>query len=407
MEKTYKLSSNITNEITTLINDFYVKIDAVAGKLVFLEIIEGISCSQDQFLNEFMIVHQELHNGSINKIRHFILMKAGKINKDLKNKIPLLDIINTFPTDVEQDYWNLIHYLYILLESSLSDKQDEIVNTLVQEIDKRATKHMEMEIACQAKIEHDKQIAEQRIVRQKDTEIPDISEMMKHMDNNPEIMEMFSQMSGADMSSDSINKALKQAMTDNPEMTNMFTSVMSTMKNAESMENIDIMGMVHQFMPSLDMTCHTNIVLINKLYKDIVFIFSTDDDANSTIKDRVSAKITIYNDLIANNKITPSELASCMMRISTNEEMKDYITNMEKAEVSMDIIISLVLEFVPKEMVEKFGDIEAIKEMVSGLGIGDISKIIEMFSGASAPVEEEPLTEAQELELEKFYDQNF
>jgi len=147
--------------------------------------------------------------------------------------------------------------------------------------------------------------------------------------------------------------------------------------------------------------------LVNKIYKDIVFIFSTDDDANSTVKDRVTSKIAIYQDLITNGRVTPSEMAACLMRISTNEAMKQYITDMEKAEVSMDLVIEFAIQFLPTEITSKFGDIETIKKLMAEIGTGDISKIIAMFSGAAPTVEEVALTEEQEQELEKYYDEHF
>jgi len=409
MEKTYTLTKTITEEINTLINEFYVEIDKDAGKLVFLEIIDGLTTMRQNFLKEFMATHQELRNGSTNKIRHFILMKSTKISKNLENKLPLLDIINTFPTEIEHNYWNMVHLLYIMLESATEDKKDEIINTLGVEIHKRAEQREHEENDRVAKIEHDKQVAEQRLINRehREAELPDMSEMMKHMDNNPEIMEMLAQMTGTDMTSNTINDTLKRAMGDNPEMTSMFTNALSQMKDTNSVENLDIMGMITQFMPDLDMSCETNVVLVNKIYKDIVFIFSTDDDANSTVKDRVTSKIAIYQDLITNGRVTPSEMAACLMRISTNEAMKQYITDMEKAEVSMDLVIEFAIQFLPTEITSKFGDIETIKKLMAEIGTGDISKIIAMFSGAAPTVEEVALTEEQEQELEKYYDEHF
>lgn len=410
MEKTYNMTENVMLEINTLIDEFYEEIDNTAGKLIFLEIIDKVSCDKKDFLSQFINVHQELRTGSINKIRHFILMKRAKLNKDIRNKIPLLDIIDTFPAELQENYWNMIHLIYIILESLCTDTKEEIINTLKVEIEKRAHIKVTDENTRLEKIEHEKNIAKARLSNEakRESKMPDLSEMMKHMDDNPEIMDMFAQMTGTQMTTSNMSDILKKALGDNPEMATMLTTAIATMKDPNAMENLDVMSMIGQFMPDLDMSCNTNIVLVNKIYKDIVFIFSTDDDKNTTIKERVSTKVVIYRDLISSEKISVSEMAACLMRIITNEEMKEYIINMEKTEVSIDIIISLAFEFLPKDMIEKFGSMDVIKNMLGDMGSDDIGKMMDMFGNSAPPVvENEQLTEAQELELEKYYDEHY
>jgi hypothetical protein len=172
--------------------------------------------------------------------------------------------------------------------------------------------------------------------------------------------------------------------------------------------NFDVMGMISQFMPDLDMTCNTNMVLMNKIYKDIIYIFSTDMDGIILLEDRIKDKIAIYRELITNEKLTVNEMMSCLWKISTNETMKNYITEMNKADITIEMMITLGTEFVPQEMIDQVGGIDVIKGMLSGSEGGDITSMMSMFGKMNCdtkPEDEEiPLTEAQMKELEDYYD---
>lgn len=435
MMNCYKLVQEDKNDIDFLINNFYNDIEHEFEKLSFLDIVSDITCERDNFLNEFVKVHQEIRQTN-HKIRHFILMKTNKIKKENANTIPLMDIIGAFSNDIEKKYWDMTQHVYIMLESACDDKQDEVINTITIELQKRDDKLKEQMLEIEAKkqreldiIERKNKAREERAEKQK---LPDIDEMLSHMDNNPEMMEMFNKMSGGASTND-MGNTIKQAMNENPEMTSMFKNAMAMMKESGDDSDMDVMGIVEQFIPNIDMNCHTNVVLLNKIYNDIVYVFSTAENETSDIKDRLMDKITSYRHIIESGKLTPEEIISCIWKISTHEDMKNYIINMEKTELNFAIALDIATTILPDGWTDKLGDlgnmagmgdlgalkdlagpdmIEKMKEMAGTMGVNsgnmDIGSIMNMFNGANLgkPEAEPELTEEQMLELEKYYDDN-
>lgn len=407
----YNLSAEDSEEINILINDFYYNIENEFEKLSFLDIVTDMTCKREEFYDQFLQVHQEVRETN-HKIRHFILMKVNKIKKENTHTVPLMDIIGAFSNETEKKYWELVQHLYILLEASCDDSQDDVISTITVELQKRHDKEQEMFLEKQAKEQQQLLILEEkqksRDERAKKQQIPDVDEMLSHLDNNPEVMEIFNKMSGG-ASTKNMNQALKQAMKENPEMTNMFKSAISMMGDSEDANN-DMMSVLEQFMPKVDMECHTNIVLLNKIYNDIIYVFSTNDDNNTNIKDRIITKTKMYRSIIEKGKLTPDEIVACIWKITTHDEMKDYIVNMSKTEITMELVLSIATEVLPKDWIDNFGDIEKIKSMCSGMSGGgiDIVSMMDMFKSANPGVSEPEiiLTEEQMLELEKYYDEN-
>lgn len=387
----------VNNECKELIQTLYEEMQPKMEKLVFLELVNKNYIDQDTFFSQMIDIHQEIRKASTNKFRYFVNMKLGKLVKDIKSPLPLSEYLSLIDNDTCHTYWKTVHQLYALLESECKDKNEPYINTLVSEVDRRDNvKALEAE---QVELRHKKMAenAEKRLTIQQDrANLPDIDEFINQLDSNPEMMEAVAMMTGQNMSTKEMKHSLKQAMKSNPQMINMIKGAMS-MANNDGAE-MDLMGMLEQFIPDIDMNCHTNIVLVNKIYNDMLYIFEGD-----TVKERMIEKAQVYKDLIGNNRITISEIIACMWKITNDEEKFNSIQNISTEHLNMDTLMAVALEFIPTDMLDKLGDLEALKNMMSSGDMGGMGDIMKMFKGKMNPEIEEELTEEQLKELEEFY----
>lgn len=418
----YKNDTETFSEINTLVNCLYKNINNESDKLIFLEVLENVSCSESEFLNDFIKFHQEIRNGNISKIRHFILMKKSKIIKDNNNCLPLLDIIESFSTETQFNYWNYIQQIYILLESMSKNSNDSVINTLSIEIEKRENKEKDLKeekirIAKekQANKEKSMELREELANRQN---IPSMTELLGQLGDNPEINSMISNLTGGKSNSE-LDNMLKHAMTQQPELGNMLSTMMSQVSgddnNDESfnVENMLKSFIPDSFMPNSDTTNTTNIVLVNKILKDIEYVFTKNDE--SKLEDRLLEKINIYKNMFMSGKLSPVEIVICLCKITSNPESKDRLKSLDVVDMSMSQMIEIGLKLIPKEMMDNFGNMNGLGDLIK-MGQGNdkninIGEIISTFTGMNLGqdkeiVVEEDLTEEQLLELEKYYDEN-
>lgn len=385
-------------ECMDLINQLYETIEPNMGKLVHLELATDDYCRQVDFMIQMKNLHQEIRNASTNRFRYFVNMKLSKLKKDIKSPVPLSEYLGMLDNDTNHQYWKIVHQLYVLLESELDDKNEPYINTIVDEITRR-DKVVADELLC---AENAKKTAIERaekrltIKQENANMMPDVDDFLKQLDENPEMMDAITAMTGQKMSTKDMKKSLKQAMSENPQMVNMLQNAM----NSDSGE-MDIMGMVEQFIPNLDMNCHTNIVLVNKIYADLMYIFEGD-----AVKDRMKEKIRTYRDLITRERISVNEMLACLWKISNDEEKFTAIKNINTDELGVETLMSVAMEFIPPEMLEQFGDIEAMKKMFAGGGdMGPLADVMKMFKKDMKPEIEEELTEDQLKELEDYYNE--
>jgi len=381
----------IKNECEELVNLLYADYQPKLEKLVFLGLVDENFIKQEEFLNQMITLHQEIRLASTNRFRYFVNMKLGKLVANIKSSLPLSEYLDMVGQDVCYNYWNTVHHLYALLESVCEDKNEAYINTLVSEINRRdKVKALEeAEIA-----ERQRKMAEnaEKHLSLKE-ERTNVDDFLDQLESNPEMMEAVASMTGQNMSISDMKKALNA----NPQMINMIKGAMSMVNGNDE---VDLKEMLSQFIPDIDMNCQTNIVLVNKIYNDLLYIFETE-----TPRERIIEKATIYKDLISNNRITLSEVLACAWKIANDEEKFTTIQNISTEHITMDMVMSIVLEFIPSDMLDKFGDIDAIKNMIAGAGgdMGGMGDIMKMFQGKMKPDIDEQLTEEQMKELEDFY----
>lgn len=379
-----------------LINQLYEIIEPNMGKLIHLELATNNYCKQNDFLNQIVNLHQEIRKASTNRFRYFVNMKMSKLKKDIKNPIPLSEYLSMFDKETNHQYWKIVHQLYVLLESEFDDKNEPYINTILDEIVRR-DKVVEDEL-LNAKKSVINNAENQLINTNEKTQEINIDVFLKHLDENPEMMNAITSMTGQNMTTKDMKNFLKQALNENPQIVNMLENAM----NGDSSE-MNIMGMIEQFIPNLDMNCRTNIVLVNKIYSDLMYIFEGDQ-----VKERMKEKIHIYRDLITLERISVNEMLACLWKISNDEEMFTAIKNINTNDLNVETLLSVAMEFIPPEMLEQFGDIEAMKKMfINGTGgdMGPLSDIMKMFNKDMKPEIDEQLTEDQLIELENYYNE--
>jgi hypothetical protein len=347
-------------------------------------------------------IYNEIRTASTNRFRYFVNMKLSKLLKDIKNPLPLSDTLSLLDTDTCHLYWKTVHQIYVLLESEQENKNEPYINTLISEIDRR---DLEKSLREEEVIERGKRLAEnaeKRLsIQQERASIPSIDDFINQIESNPEMMEAVSMMLGKSLSINDMKTSLKQAMKENPQIMNMIKGAMSMASNSSS-ENVDLLNIVNQFVPDLDMNCHTNIVLVNKIFNDMMYIFE-----GNMVKERMKEKIIIYKDLLTNNRITISEMLACIWTIANDKDKINSIQNISTENLTVDMFISLALELIPEDMIGKLGDIKALKAMFADGDMGGLGDLLKQFKGQMQPDIEQNLTDEQLKELEDFYNENF
>ena len=336
-------------------------------------------------------------------------MKDSKVKKDNTNKLPLLDIIDSFSDEVKSDYWNFVHTMYIYLESSLEDKNEAVINTLSIEMTKRNEVVKEdpelLEAENQALIERAENTKKLKKKLHRKRNMPSISSLMDKISDNPEMAAMLSTMTGG-KSNKELDNMMNHAMKDNPEYADMIYNFMDQMASGESNEesNFDLDSLISQFMPEMDTNSKINSVLMNKILKDVIYVFSKTTDDGTTFKERLTVKIKAYQRVFESGSLSPMDMVGCLIKITSDDALKEQISNIEMEEVSMTDMIAIASEILPPEIMEKFGDLSNL-----GPDSLDINGLMSMFTGMSSgkiaeQIVEVALTEEQELELEAYYD---
>ena len=391
------LKEDIRNECNEIVQSLYDEIQPKLEKLVFLDLVSKDYVMNETFMNQMISIHQEIRKASTNKFRYFVNMKLAKLVKDIKSPLPLSEYLGLIDNDTCYIYWKSVHQLYAILESECEDKNEPYINTLISELERRdKVKALEAE-QIEARHKLMAENAEKRLtIQQNRANLPNIDEFIDQLDSNPEMMEAVAMMTGQNLSTKEMKYSLKQAMKTNPQMINMIKGAMS-MVSSDNQE-MDLMGMLEQFIPDIDMNCQTNIVLVNKIYNDLMYIF-----ADNNIKERLIEKAHIYKDLISNNRVTVSEMLACLWKISNDEEKFNAIQSISTEHLTIDMLMSVALEFIPSDMLDKLGDLDALKNMISNGDMGEMGNIMNMFKGKMKPEIEEKLTEDQMRELEEFY----
>ena len=393
---------NTNEECLELINQLYAVVEPNMGKLIHLDLATDTYCKQSDFMIQMKNLHNEIRNASTNRFRYFVNMKLTKLKKDIVNPVPLSEYLDMLDNETVHLYWKIVHQIYVLLESIQNEKNEPYINTIIEEITRR-----DKIVADAITFKENKKKAvadrtEKRLsLQQAKNDLPNVDDFLKQLDENPEMMDAISSMTGQSMSTKDMKTTLQQAMSDNPQMINMLQNAIK-MGDGENGE-VDMMGMLEQFIPNLDMNCHTNIVLVNKIYNDLMYIFD-----GGIVKDRMKEKIHIYRDLISRERISVNEMLACLWKISNDEVMFTTIKNINTDDLSVETLMSVALEFIPPEMVAQFGDIDARKTMFTGgMGgdMGPLSDMMKMFKKDMKPEIEEALTEDQLKELEDYYNE--
>jgi hypothetical protein len=387
-----------------LINEFYIKFENKKAQFEFLDLEVTEYVPKEQFLDNFIKYYNEIR-GNESKMRHFIIMKVKKIVEGNENRLPLVNSIKEMSQDIVDDYWFLVHKLFILLEDAKEDKNETVINTISIEIKKRLDllEEKAKEITPSAIT---KKLKKKFNVNSDNVEIPTVDGLLSGMGSNPhseKINGLLNQFAGG---SGNIDGMIGNALNENPDMADMIKTLIGAVSNPGD-AGLDILGLIKQFIPDVDTNCKANKALINKMYKDFRYMFDAkNDSAECGVKDRIVERFGAYRNLISEGKIQPGEVLSCLWSVAKDEEMSSSIRAMDKSPIDFNIGLMVLTELLPKEFVENFD----LSKLTSLMGGNDVGGLLDMFGnmglGSNNEAPDTPLTEEQMIELEKYYDEH-
>lgn len=406
------ISDGIKKDIKDLITSFYAKFNPEVEKYQHLEIISRSAVSIDDFYDGFVQAHAEIRTDNKNKVRYFIQKKFNKLNKISTIKLPEHDIINQMCTTTIDLYWDTMHHMYILAESCMSDTDQTVINTIASEITKYSQQLEEIAAAEAAEIERKeaqaKKHAELLEQRMDKIDMPDINSLLSNV-TDPKMKKAMKQM--AKQSGMDINGALKSALGENKEVASMITTLMQNYNNAED-KTFDVQNMSSIFgsiIPEIDHTCQVNIILANKIYQDLLYVYEKKDETFPIIDQRIINTANKYMGLVKNGSLKVEELIACLWKVANDDEKQKYVVAMEKETITAPTIKTLINKFVPRQMLRQVPmDINGIVDTIFDGNFADLTSLFDMAKTYMANQSEEPeevkLTEDQTLELEAYYD---
>lgn len=267
---TEEIKTEIKNNLDKLIDNLILK----NGSLVQFNYLttEFLKNKYEIFDQEFRLNHNEIRQ-NIKKVRHFILKKKEKLKKELENPIFLLNIIDLLDNNDKKIIWDFLHLSFLLYENYHVNKNELIVNTLIEEINKNKEEPIN------------------------DTNFED--KMKEFMSNitNPDT-----------------NIGIEN-------LTDMFKNL--TENNGEEP---DLQKMLKGLIPNI--TENQNGELTKEIISDIKDSLSNtsnvDDIFNSTKK--LGEK---YKDMITSGQINTSEILSSLIGLIDNTELKDELSNID------------------------------------------------------------------------------
>jgi hypothetical protein len=408
-----EIPEDIKNDALSLVQAFYAKFSPEVEKYRHLEIISRPAISEKEFYDRFMNSHEEIRLNSKGKIKYFIQKKANKLHKITDQKLPEHDIIDQMCTTTVDLYWDTLHHMYILLESCMPDVDQIVINTIASEISKYDQKLID---EAQAKVDliakkeaQDARRVELLEQKMEKMEMPDMSSLMAGIDD-PEMKKMMKKMTKGAGGFD-INGAMKAALGENKEVASIVSTLLDNYNSGEN-KTFDVQNMASvlgSVIPEIDHTCEVNIILVNKIYQDLLYVYEKKDETVPNIDKRIIATANKYMDLVKKGSLKIEELIACLWKVANNEEMQKYVVAMEKEEITAPTIKTLVKKYVPRQMLRQVPvDIDTIIDGICDGNFTDLTSIFDLAKTYMSGQEEEPvtveLTNEQTLELEAYYD---
>lgn len=417
------IPSNIKNDIIDLITSFHEKFEPEVEKYRHLDIIDRSVIPIEDFYNVFVACHSEIRDDCKTKGRYFIMKKANKLHKISVNKLPENDIIDSMCDSTVDFYWDTLHHIYILLENCMDEKDQTVINTIASEISKH-NEQMEslraLELENQAK--KDKILAKKAEAMERKMEkidMPDISTIMDSV-KDPKMMEMIQKMAGgADIegmlkgvmdknSGADLNGMLKGVMGENTELVSMMGTLLDSYNNGDkSMDMNNLSSMIGSVVPTIDHTCQVNVILINKIYQDLLYIYEKQDANAPVIDKRIVTTVDRYMALVAKGSLKVEELIGCLWKVANDEDKQKYVVEMEKEVITGPTIKKLIKKYVPKMMLDQVPmDIDTIVDSIFAGNMADLSSIFDMAKQymSGGDVEVEKLSDIQMANLADHYD---
>jgi hypothetical protein len=265
---------NFTQEI---INDIETNLESLINNLITKNIsLKEFNLIDNDFLKDkfnyfdknFRLIHEEIR-GNIKKVRHFILRKKEKLNKELTSPLIFLNILDILDETDRKTIWDFLHLSFLIYENYHINKNDLIVNTLIEEINKNKTEKIDEENI------QDK-----------------FKDMLSNLGSNKDI----------------------------ENLTSMFKNF------ADTEGKPDLQKMFKSFLPNMNTNVNDNLTkeLIMDIKKSLSNTSNADDIFNST--KQLGEK---YQEMISSGKIDTSEIISSLVGLIDNTELSNELSSMD------------------------------------------------------------------------------
>jgi hypothetical protein len=358
MEKNYIFDNDLELEIKDRIELFFKTLEEKTKNLVELELLDSnkITDLKKNLWDSFLKNHNDIR-GNLKLVRYFILKKTDKLNKELKTKILLLELINELDDEMKDYLWNFLHVFFLFLENSHIETNTAIINTLADELQKYELKN---------KVEQVEQVKEREeivsVKSEPNIKKNDILNMMKMM-------------------TESLPPNMKEMVPDMEQMLNNLGG------NEGNSENFDIKNIMKKLIPEGKENKDLMKNIINDIKVSMKDVKSADEIFDSTKK--LGEK---YQTLLSSGEIDSNEILSSLVGLISSDELTNELSSIDFSNLK------------PEDMI---GKLMGEMNLANNGANMDIASMISGLTNITPSVQEikqdTPLTPEQIKEMEEFY----
>ena len=343
MTQIYSFTQEIELEIKDNLDKMIDKLISKNESLIQFNYLtdEFIKNKFEMFNNEFKLNHNEIRQ-KIKKVRHFILRKKDKLKKELDNPLFLSNILDMLDDNDKKIVWEFLHLNFLLYENYHINKNELIINTLIDELNKNKEEPINSD---------------------------NLENKMKEFMNN--------------LTSSNPEAGLGSGIEN---ITNMFKNL--TENNGEEP---DIQKMLKGLIPNMGENENGELTkeIISDIKESLLKTSNVDEIFNSTKK--LGEK---YQGMITSGEINTTEILSSLIGLIDNTELKNElsnidITNMPKPEEMLNKLVG--------DMPENFN----LGTMLSALSQGQMQG---GNDNSNNNTKDMVLTDNQIKEMEEYYE---
>jgi hypothetical protein len=396
---------NFTAENIDIINiqksNFFSLISEQSVNLIDLEVLnyKDIDNAEKNFWTTFVENHQEIRS-DIKLTRHFILKKKEKLGKELKTPLFMYNIYDNLGEDSKLEYWKFVFMAFLLFETVYNEKNDAILNTLSNELEKM----VQEEILVKEKIK----------VKTKETTSVDQNKDTAESTNSFDMSKIGELMSGVTGSSNDsggfdMSKLgeLMGGLTGSSNNGGFDMSKLGDLMNGlnggtENMSDIDMSKMLNSFMPGID--SKKNESLMKNLMDDITGTMGNLESTDQVfeITKQLGEK---YQNMITSGQLDPTEIIGSLMGLMTDKNFNDELSKIDMSKINPEEMMAKMMEKVSPDMLNEVMGSVGGAENLDLANIGSlISGVASMSNSQNIKSEESvKLTPEQLEEMEDYY----